>query len=948
MAVKYLFNITLPSGHTYDVKYDIDAQTPFADSNVSGDDIDLTVPVSAMGSNQGQTFYTECSGTTLIKVIGRNIYPFAFVTRINESPSCGFTSGNGGPCAFTKNILVVNETFTGEKDGSVTLNVFLPADQPVLYSLNNLNFQTNRVFSNLGPGTYNWYAKSLAGPCKTNGTFVVAAGAVRQEITFPWQDKYCHLFQLIRNGITYKLADEPIKWDAVNIKGKRDPDFHGWKDQYSDEIIELEFDCVAGRDVLEAEYDLNGSDGVVRFQYGISYKGQDYIFFDGKINFNTFKAYPQKVSASVESMKYNPLLEARLETKVAMNSSLSVDGLAITPPTILKFPLHSKAISQSFILDDTNKIDLPATELSTATRSFILPEMGAASATELENSYPTQLSNSVDAPYDSVAYQFKMSFGGVYVFNIAYGLTLTQRLNMRTGTMTVRNYFMINDNKQQVGDAVVVPTAAGPFIITPINYNYTATLTLAAGDEVYFFTQVDFVLEGRNSTPFLTSTKYQLDISQTSIHVSVGGLEQAPGSTCNGWFLFDAINHVVKCITNEENYIKSSFLGLQNAQQSSDGGGALFVTTNGKQVRNFDVVKNPLVIDAKTLLSSAKALFCLGYGFENIAGTEVMRIERVDYFYRNQEILVIDDCTELHTDVAKELLFNEYQIGYEKYQEDGNNSLDEFNTYQQGTTPIKTNKQKLVQQSKLIGSGYALEFSRRQQFSETPTSSFANDDEAFIIAMRRIFAGGVIYDTFQPERNEPFASVNNVLSPSTAYNLRISPGRMLRNWGVWLRPSFHYKSDVEKIRPTQVIQNGELTTQFLPTEPRPVGDLNREVIKENRAFDLTELPVEERLYRPEWISFKTSLTPDKIQLINKCMKGAGPANKNYGYIAVKDEKGLYQAGFIYELDYNFSTEVATIKMLKKYGNPVTPGEECCNYLVINGCRILVNGRKITL
>jgi calcineurin-like phosphoesterase family protein len=943
MAVRNLFSFTSLKGYTYDVKYNTDTQTPFVDTNAPGTAIEYSVTIGEMGSNQGQVFYTECVGTTLLKVIGRQIYPFAVVSRTPNSASCGYIPGTPTPCNFVKTVLPINETFAGAKDGAVTLDISLPG-QTLLYSLNNINFQTNKVFSNLAPGTYNWYAKSSVGACKANGQFVIAAGAPRSDIVFPWQDKFCHLFQIIRNDVTYKIS-EPIKWDAVNIKGKRDPEWHGWKDQYSDEVIELEFDCDAGRDVLQAEYDLNGSDGSVKFQYGITYKGTDYIFFDGKINFNTFKAYPQKVSASVESVNYNPIIQTRLETKVAMNAVKSIDGIALAAPPVISFPLHSKAISNSFTVNSSTTVDLPAEKLDQDARWFVLPDTNTIGADDIQDSFLYSLQRNLDAPYDVALYQFKMKFGGTYTFDIRYTLNLKYRLNVSTGTLTVRNYFMINDQKTQVGATSTYPLAAGPFVFTPVSYSYQGTITLKADDEIYFFTQLDFSLVRK---PLEDPTKYQLDINQSSVIISVTSLEQASGSTCKGWFLSDAINHIIKSITNGHNYLKSSFLGLKGSQQASDGGGSLYITTNGKQIRNFDPANNPLIISLKDLLDSSRALFCVGYGFEMVAGVEVMRIERVNYFYQNKELLVIDECWDLHTDTAKELLYNEYEIGYEKYQDEGSNTLDEFNTKQEGTTPLLSNKLKIQLKSKLIGSGYALEGSRRQQFADTPTDSYQNDEDGFIIAMRRINAGGVIYDTFQPERVEPYAQVSGVLSPSTSYNLRISPARMLRNWAVWLRNAFHYKPDTATIQPTFVAQNGALTTRFLPTEPRPIGDINKDLITEKATFDLTDYPVEERLYRPEWIYFKARLTPDKVQLINKAMKGGADASKNYGYIAVKDDNGLYQAGFIYELDYNFSTEVASIRMLKKFGNPVTPGEECCKYLVINGCRTLVNGQKLIL
>lgn len=500
---------------------------------------------------------------------------------------------------------------------------------------------------------------------------------------------------------------------------------------------------------------------------------------------------------------------------------------------------------------------------------------------------------------------------------------------MMAGTFTAQCYFMINDTKTPVG-APISGTMGKLWSLTPINYSYQGTHELQAGDEVYFFIEIT------HQFAFV----YQLAITQTSMDITVKALEEAAESDCKGWFIGDAINHVIKTITEDETYVKSEFLSLENALQSRDGDGSLYIVTNGKQIRKFNTDNNPLKISAKDLLESVRALFCLGRGFETIAGVDVMRIERADYFYRDREILVIDECEGYYEEIAKDLLYNGYEVGYETYQDEGSNTLDDFNTKNEGVTPLKTNKLKIPIKSKLIASPYALEFSRRQQFADTATNSYQNDENGFIIAMQRAAAG------YAPEKDESFDIVDGLISPESAYNIRISPKRILLNWAIWLRNIFHFKLDSDTITPTFVAQNGAMKTQLKVSDPHPIGDLNRDVIREDEPLQLVNYPVTDRIFRPEWIHFKARLTPDKIQLINRAMKGGDKEDRNYGWIAVKDPKGLYQAGFVYELDYNFFTEKATFKLMKLHRSPITPGEDCCAYWAENDCRILINGQKI--
>jgi hypothetical protein len=918
--------------------YDTDAQVV----SVVTDPEDAT-PASVvnpliLGRPMGTVLHHECVGFTQIKVSVWSKYPFALVTKTANAKACGYV-GPTEPalCQFVKRpFTITDETVRGAHDGTVTMDVVLPFGT-LEYSLDNIHWQSSKTFSNLSPGLYRWYVRATNNRCKTQGTFGIGAGAPAQEIEYPWKRKYCHVFKLKVQGVEFPIA-EPIKWDGVNLKGLRDKDWHGWKATYSDENVELEFDCAAGKELIQPVYDQYGADGEVFFLYGINFQGVDYIFFEAKLDLNTFKMYPEKVTATAVSVKYNPLIETRMETKVSMTALKSADEVDIAPPPITTIDLHSKELSKQIRCKSTTPFDVPFDGLTRQAVRYVYPEMSEASSTEIEDAFLSTLEISNDAFYDIERYQIKIKYAGTYSFKIAYSLNVNYHVNRYSGSITIRNYFMVNDTKQQVGEAFT-DNMSKDVRTKKVDYSHTVTVNLSPGDEIYWFTQLNFTLAEADIPP---NPKYEVSVSQTSIDVSVDALEAAAGSTCKGWFLFDALNHVIRSNTNGDNYVKSDFLSRANAQQIKDGDGALFITTNGKQIRNFDPDKNPLVISAKDLLDSARALFCLGKGFETVAGKEVLRIERVNYFYRDKEMLVIDECSDFYTEVAKELLYNEYEFGYEKYKSEGANTLDEFNTKQEGLFPNKTNKLKLTQKSSLIASGYSLEDSRRQQFADTPTNSFENDDEGFIISVRR---DGVKY---VPEKDEAFTQVSGVISPQTAYNLRLSPKRMLLNWAIWLRNVFHYKLSTDLIKPTQHVQNGALVTQLRFQDDRFVGDFHRQQINEAEPVDLSNYPVEERIYRPEWIYFKTRLTPDKIQLINNAMKGAASENVNYGWIAVKDDQGLYQAGYPYEMEYNFASEQATFKLLKKFGNPITPGEVCCKYFVVNGCRLLVNGQNLIL
>jgi hypothetical protein len=852
------------------------------------------------------------------------------------------TGGQPTPLSYSVTINKTNETVSGYHDGTVTIVTSDSMGLSYLYSLDGINYQPSNVFTGLFPGSYIAHIRGMSTVSSLTKTanFSIAAGIVpATDIEFPWKDKFCYFFRLIRNEVEYSVS-EPIKWDSVNIVGKRDPDWHGWNYQYSDGVIELEFDCPAGKEVIKAEYDQNGNDGVVLFQYGFTYKGTDYLLFPGKLNFNTYKEYPQKVTCSVEREDFNNVFQSRFESKVSMAATKTVGDLDIVPPASQGFTLHSKEILRTFKCENSNFYSSPM-KAHLFGPVYIQPEMTAAQLTEIEENYLYPIGSTSEAPYDEERYNFKIKYPGAYTFNIKYNLSIGVTLGAAGPPEVIFRTYYRKKNLNGFQQVLLNETASfalvtGGTVFCPVNvdHNTLVNVPLEIDDEIYIFTQADF--------PTSDYVK-GIAVKQIYMGVTVTGLDTAPATTCKGWWLFDAIDHGIKVITDKKSLLKSNFLSLKNAQQLVDGGGALNITTNGKQVRQFDVGNAPLLASVKDLLNSAKAIWCLGMGFEKAGALEVIRVERANYFFQNREILVIEECWDYKKEVAKDVLYNEFELGYEKYQDSGYNTLDEFNTKNEGLTPIQTNKLKLVQKSKLITSGYALEDSRRQQFSKTSTNSYQNDDEAFLIAMRRVDNA-----TYAPEKNEAFDVVNNVISPGTAYNLRLSPVRMLLNWAIWLKNAFFFKSSTEKIKITYVAQNATMQTQFKGSEPLPVGDINKSLWTEKQDIELSNYPVEERIWRPEWVYFKTRLTPDKIVLINEALRGRKDNGVNYGYVVVKDHNGQYQAGWPYEINYNFATEQADFKMRMKWDSPVTPGADCCSYLLVNGCYVKINGNKIIL
>jgi hypothetical protein len=226
-----------------------------------------------------------CRDTTMVHVKAKLSWPYVDIVLEEDSPSCTIPPGGGGGggggglgCDLSITSLdVVDESVIGAHDGSVTAHV--STLDVAEYSLDGVIWQASNVFSGLIPGTYTLYARTNVVCVKTE-SFAVLEATMAPPQPIPWQEKVCHFFRLVIGGVSHDIA-EPGLWSDVNFIGKRDRDWHGYRGMYSDGAFDLLFDCYSGKDLIQAEYELHGSDAEILFQYGYTFGGVDTVLFLG-------------------------------------------------------------------------------------------------------------------------------------------------------------------------------------------------------------------------------------------------------------------------------------------------------------------------------------------------------------------------------------------------------------------------------------------------------------------------------------------------------------------------------------------------------------------------------------------------------------------------------------------------------------------------------------------
>lgn len=357
----------------------------------------------------------------------------------------------------------------------------------------------------------------------------------------------------------------------------------------------------------------------------------------------------------------------------------------------------------------------------------------------------------------------------------------------------------------------------------------------------------------------------------TSIEISSTTVTDPTETT--GYLVYEALNRTVESITGRTDAIRSNYFGRTDSVPKvydETGCEALNLYTNGKSIRGLlksDGTPYAINVSFQDIFNDLNQKRCLGYRIERIGGVDYVRIEPVEYFYNNESIITLEDVSNIRIEVAKNRLYNNLEIGYNKWEIENLNGIDEFNTKHNYTIPTTNIKQNLQVTTNYVAGGYAIEMTRRMQADEYPTSDWKYDDDIFIISLNRITVVSDLYsdasEEYAPgevsERDELFSEVDNVISPETSYNLRFSPARSAMYWFKKFAPALLKANDK-----TLKFQSGTgnillLTNMSLDDCRITSGELveNQDITSATSVFETLDRVA---LYEPIWINFEYPLT----------------------------------------------------------------------------------------
>lgn len=431
---------------------------------------------------------------------------------------------------------------------------------------------------------------------------------------------------------------------------------------------------------------------------------------------------------------------------------------------------------------------------------------------------------------------------------------------------------------------------AGSFDISYVN----PAVTLRSGYGVYTTIQFNYVSVGPRPTIEV--------IWAPETHVSIKAVKACPPTTSDVYLINEVMSRTAEAITNNCIKVKSDYYGRTDSQPYTsgvDGCGSLRVLTHGLHLRQA-TENNKFFLSFQQIYDNViRPIDNCGMGFEpnpELPGFEWLRIEPIDYFYQDFEVLRFPYVPQVNTEVDEGKHYSIIKVGYTQWEPKAIRGLNEFNSTREFRTSLETVKNQLEITSNFIASGSVIETVRRESFAETGKADTAYDNETFIICVDREVYG------YKVEQGE-IVGAANIFSPATVYNFRITP---LRNLMRWFKSTINSYANIldssAKLFFSKGTGNYTATGQLIDDcadENGPKAE-NIDLAITDFKNPLDAVP----LVKPENVTFRYPFTASDFSKLR--------ANRN-GFVSVQCGNGSWLKVYITELQWEVRKGEAEIK-----------------------------------
>jgi hypothetical protein len=642
--------------------------------------------------------------------------------------------------------------------------------------------------------------------------------------------------------------------------------------------------------MLLTEYNINGANGQMELLIEYKCEGEDTYteYFRGAFDFNTFERICDDfcyIKCTITAAKCTDIFMSRMGQDVDVEATTNFDNDAITPMTFRQLNIEGQDIflQNRAFNDGTNSGNAQVFPTGASAFYYInfcmqVPERNLQEIGEFNVNgitlIPTTSGNvSISSAFASDAPGSFSSFGRfltiwqrtsdplncidndatIDIINKGtFNVEFTNFDGEITPTLKLFKYNSITGALVQLDTNSIGTIACTSGIPESLAFNKTYFNTPNYQDSDYLFYCFECFVERLVWDGFSTrEVNINIDYDNTSkIEMSLNS--ECDPTICTSVYLPELLEFLSTA------YMPSGCPSLE-VESSLKACLDFYQITKGSFIRNVVEPSAPkLFVNFEYLIDQCRKIFNIGWGFDN--NETELKVASIDYFYNSNVVVDVGLVDKATFTTAKDLIYGTITVGYNKWEAEEYNGLDETNTQRQYRRNIDSNPTELDLMSDLIAAGYTIEITRRKSQAKTGTSDWRYDDDLFII--NAIVEDDILYayrGTTDPA---------NLYSPSTRMNLRLTPLRNLMRW---------FKSIAA---PTPTITNEALkftsgTGNYI-AESRFADQcfIETGLVTENQTVISTDVVAPTPIWQAIYATFSAPLTMAQFELIKADVYGA--------------------------------------------------------------------------
>lgn len=723
------------------------------------------------------------------------------------------------------------------------------------------------------------------------------------------------------------VISEPGGWDDAKLKLERNMEFHSLVEFYDQPLMFYGQDSQnnGGLDYIRNIEQTQGIDAQVTILIEISND-------DG----GTYETCVEQ-TLEIESVKETDFYKAefgvirngfwqnfmnRKGTPVDLLSTTDLDGQIREVINAITIQLPSQKIQEIFYATENDGVAFLIEE-----DNYGMYTPSIIEVSELMEVFVLPSTQSTTLP----VWIFEPEFDGVYNFDllIEYSGTTIQGYD---SAPSIDFFIKVNDeapieatytNVNYVDASVYSQWSGGPPSNSP-NVGTTIaeineTVTLFKGAQVRIYLKQDGSVTGRTITfwgkngasgirpidgiQVVDPATKPSGMAAEPTYFIVTGNTTYNDTDCEGFFIHEAGNAITDRIIGRDGTFYSEHLGNTQTQiqsYSEDGCGSKYAVTRGLNVRGYTLAEKPFFMSFDTWWNGINPLLNLGLGYETIGSPEleVLRIEQKRYFYNPITSVDFDFVNNIERSYNPDFVFKAIEIGFEKWSAESASGVDDPQSKRVYNTRFKTVGREIKILSKFIGASLAIEQTRRNRVEQG--KDWRLDEDVMIIAMN--LDGS---PEFQPELDENFTEVTNLLNPETRYNIRLSVARNFERWKDFFNGCLQWYVDdspEEEYRFASGEGNFDMTSTLEAADCEAEGVSPEQSLSEKQNIAVTD----DFLFMPIVYTFEHPMTWQQYKTIRENRSNA---------IGVSRTDENHISCYIMELEYQLTHGRATFTVI---------------------------------